>query len=212
MSGGEILQEAGHHLDAQAFIVVFIGPSGVGKSALAEGLYQAGIVDVTPSLATRPRRQKELESTRDHIFVTDEQFDEQERRGDIVVPKSLYGYRYGALYPKQPRADRIAAMVLKFNFMDEFVERYPNTRIYQIEASEKVSQARMLTRGQPEADLLNRLKKHGPETEAGRLIAHHTFDNNGALTDTLKSVKAQIAEDHSLYLQQPIKLGVTVVA
>lgn len=199
MSGGEVLREAGHHLDAKAFLIVLIGPSGVGKSAIAKGLYQAGLVDVTPSLATRPRRRNEPESTRDHRFVTDEQFDEQKKRGDIVVTKELYGYRYGALYPKRPPADRIAAMVLKFDFMEEFVEYYPNTRIYQIEATEEVSLARMLPRGQPKADLLNRLQKHGPETEAGRLIAHHIFDNNGLLADTLRLVKAQILEDHALY-------------
>ena len=180
-------------------IYVLLGPSGAGKSSVAERLARLGIADVNPTVATRPLRETEsAAATLDHIFSSKAAFDRREQRGDFVDTQPYYSFDYGVPYLRQPPDGEVALMVLKASFMKKFVAYYPNTHIFQIEVTPETAYRRMLLRGhQSDADIMERMKRYGPELDAGRLIAHAIFSNEGKLDDTAQQVAAQIQQDQT---------------
>jgi ribose 1,5-bisphosphokinase PhnN len=191
--------DSARRLDPHAFNVVLLGPSGAGKTSVAERLASLGIADVNPTVCTRPPRDTEPEAaTIDHIFSTPAEFGVREERGDFLVKQPYYSFDYGAPYLRQPSANQIALMVLKASFMAPFTAYYPKTRIYQIEVSPETAYRRMLLRGhQSDTDIIERMKHYGPELDAGRLIAHKVFSNEGELDDTAQQVAARIRQDQA---------------
>jgi ribose 1,5-bisphosphokinase PhnN len=178
-------------------IVVLLGPSGAGKSSVAKCLDSLGLADVNPTVATRPLRDTESATdTVDHVFATKAEFKIRDQRGDFLDTQPYYGFDYGVPYLRRPPDGQVALMVLKASFMKKFVAYYPNTHIYQIEVSPETAYQRMLLRGhESDDDIINRMKHYGPELDAGRLIAHRVFSNEGELNDTVRQVKDQILTD-----------------
>lgn len=186
-------------LDANGLVIVLIGASAVGKSAVAEYLCEAGVVEATPTWATREPRQGEKDTCYDHHFVSEEEFDRQGQTGGFIDQHAFYGARYGVPRLKKPPEGKEALVVLKPVFMPVFVEHFPNTRIYQIEASPVLLPARMRTRGQSDEDIKERMRHHTAEATEARRYAHVIFTNNGPLEQTLEQVKAQIKTDREAY-------------
>lgn len=186
-------------LDANEFVVVLIGASAVGKSAIAEYLSEAGIVQPTPTWATRPPRDREKDTCYDHRFVSDEEFDRQEHEGGFIDQHAFYGARYGVPSIKKPPEGKEALIVLKPVFMPVFIKHYPHARIYQIEADPEKLSARMYARGQSIEDINERMQLHPKEAEDARRFAHILFMNNGPLEETLEQVEAQIKTDRKAY-------------
>jgi guanylate kinase len=81
----------------QPTAVVLIGPSGSGKSTLASALAYLGTVSVTPTFTTRAPRADEQSRSRDHRFVTEEEFSRLEANGAFLLTAQLPGLpqRYG---------------------------------------------------------------------------------------------------------------------
>lgn len=78
-------------------IISIAGPSGVGKSTLADGIFKA-IPDARPleSVTTRKRRESEAalgEST--YVFVNDEEFQKKAESGEFLWQVQAYGNKYG---------------------------------------------------------------------------------------------------------------------
>jgi ribose 1,5-bisphosphokinase len=186
-------------LDQNALVIVLIGASAVGKSAIAKHLCESGVVEATPTWATRKPRRGELDTTYDHHFVADEEFDALDRKGSFIDQRSLYKARYGVPFPQQPSEGREALMVLKPVFIPTFLDHFPMTRIYQIEASPEVLPERMKARGQSQEDIDERMAQHGTEASAARYFAHVIFNNDGPLEETLQQVEAQIQTDRESY-------------
>lgn len=170
--------------------ILFIGASAVGKSSLAAGMVEAGIAEATPTWTTRKPRQGEVDTTYDHRFVSDEEFDRQ--AGSFIDQRAFYGARYGVPFLPKPPEGVAALMVLKPVFVPAFIAEYPLTRVIQIEASREVVPERMEARGQSRADIDERMRLHDDEVEAARRLAHVSFDNNGPLQETLRVVAAHI--------------------
>ena len=83
---------------AEPPVVVVTGPSGAGKGTL-----ERAVLERMPELAlavsatTRPRRASE-ENGREYWFISDEEFDERVRRGDLLEWVTFVsGHRYGTL-------------------------------------------------------------------------------------------------------------------
>jgi guanylate kinase len=186
-------------LDTGELVIVLIGASAVGKSTIAEYLSEAGIVQPTPTWATRPPRDGEKDTCYDHRFVSGEEFDRQERKGDFIDQHTFYGARYGVPPLTKPPEGREALVVLKPVFVPEFVKHYPHTRIYQIEASTEKLSARMYARGQSIEDIGERMRLHPEEAEDARRYAHVIFTNNGPVEVALQQVEAQIRADREAY-------------
>lgn len=76
-----------------AFIVC--GPSGAGKNSVIER-----VMDVLPGLSysvsftTRPRRSDEVDG-RDYHFISDEEFEQLVKEGEVVEHVTYLGYQYG---------------------------------------------------------------------------------------------------------------------
>lgn len=78
-------------------VLVFIGPSGGGKSTVVRTLAREGVLRVHPTWTTRPRRADEAWGSLEHRFLSNPQFDYLCGRGFFVDTVSLFGlpYRYG---------------------------------------------------------------------------------------------------------------------
>lgn len=198
----ESLMNLQEPLDENALVIVLIGASAVGKSAIASHLCESGIVEATPTWTTRKHRRGELDTTYDHHFVTNTEFDALDQEGRFIDQRSLYKARYGIPFPQRPSEGREALMVLKPVFIPVFLERFPVARIYQIEASPEVLPERMRTRGQSQEDIDERMVHHDSETSSARHFAHVIFNNDGPLEQTLQQVESQIRADRISYDMQ----------
>lgn len=88
-------------------VLVLCGPSGVGKTTIAAaiGMVRAGIF-VSVSATTRPPRPGERTGGQ-YVFLTREQFDEAEQRGEFLETATVFGqHRYGT--PRAPVEAAIA--------------------------------------------------------------------------------------------------------
>lgn len=186
-------------LDADGLVIVLIGASAVGKSTIAERLSADGIVEPTPTWATRLPREGEKDTCYDHRFVSDEAFDRQAREGGFIDQHAFYGARYGVPPIKKPAAGKEALVVLKPVFIPAFLSYYSRACIYQIEADEAKLSARMYARGQSIEDINERMRLHPEEAEDAQRYADATFTNNGPLEQTLERVKLQIKRDREAY-------------
>ena len=206
-ANGETVMGPRKPLDPEALLFILIGASAVGKSALAEGLCEAGIVEATPTWTTRPPRQGERDTCYDHRFVSDEAFDRQTRKEGFIDQHALYGARYGVPFIAAPANGREALMVLKPQFMPVMIEHFPRARIYQVEATTEVLPDRMRARGQSLEDIAARMGQHQAETEAARSFAHVIIDNNGPFELTLDQVQSRIRTDREAYDAQHIPVA-----
>jgi guanylate kinase len=186
-------------LDPDELVIVLIGASAVGKSACAEFLTETGVVEATPTWATRQPREGEQSTCYDHRFVSEEVFDGMSREGGFIDEHTLYGARYGVPVLGKPAEGKEALVVLKPIFMPKFVAHYPRTRIYQIDASKEVVPLRMSARGQSPQDIEERVRHHDKEAADAHRFAHVTFNNDGPLEETLLRVKHQIRRDREAY-------------
>lgn len=180
-------------------IFVLIGASAVGKSATAEGLCEAGLTEATPTWTTRQPRPGELDTSYDHHFVSDDEFDRHSGSGGFMEERELYGARYGIPFLLAPAEGTEPLMVLKPVFIPMFIRHYPAARIYLIEASRSIVPERMQARGQSREDIDRRMLVHDSETAEGRRLAHAVFNNDGPLDQTILSVATQIYSDRQAF-------------
>ncbi len=76
-------------------LIVVSGPSGVGKDAALRRMAQKNYsFHFLVTNTTRPKRADEV-NHKDYHFVTKDQFDTMERRGEFLERASVYGYDYG---------------------------------------------------------------------------------------------------------------------
>jgi guanylate kinase len=186
-------------LDPYSLVIVLIGASAVGKSAIAEYLCETGVVEATPTWATRKPRPREQDTCYDHHFVSDEEFDRQRDANGFIDYQEFYGARYGVPRLRKPAAGKEALMVLKPVFIPEFIKHYPRARVYQIDAPSEILPDRMLDRGQSPEDVEERMRHHSKESSEAHAVADVPFNNDGLLEDILLQVKAQIEQDRKAY-------------
>ncbi|HYH36215.1 MAG TPA: hypothetical protein VD706_01815 [Candidatus Saccharimonadales bacterium] len=191
-------------LDPNELVIVLIGASAVGKSTSARYLCETGVVEATPTWATREPRPGEQDTSYDHRFVTEEEFDRHQQAGGFIDVKELYGARYGVPRLFKPPEGKEALMVLKPVFMPVFLEHYPRTRVYPIESSPLLLPDRMRERGQTREDIDERMRQHDAETVAARHFGDVVFVNDGAIDVTPKAIEAQIRADRAAHDAAPV--------
>ena len=79
------------------FCIVLSSPSGAGKTSISKRLLQKDRkLALSISCTTRPRRKGEV-NKKDYIFISDEDFKKQIKKGKFLEQASVFGYRYGTL-------------------------------------------------------------------------------------------------------------------
>jgi len=176
-------------------VLVFIGPSGTGKSALVRELIRDGVIDLNPSWTDRPRRTHELNGIPEHRFVNTEEFSRLQGEGfflEVVQPFGL-PYRYGL--PPLTQSEGVPTIMVRAPMMDLVAKHFPMHRTYQIECELARAHARLLERGEEESELGTRLAEFEAEARFGRLHADRIFLNDGSIEELVKQVRAALRED-----------------
>ena len=87
-------------------LVVISGPSGAGKTSVCRALKEDPAVEFSVSATTRPMREGEQDGV-DYRFLSHEEFDAAEARGEFLEHATYNGNRYGTL--KAPVDAAVAA-------------------------------------------------------------------------------------------------------
>ena len=178
--------------------VVFIGPSGSGKSSVVRALCRRRLLVVHPTWTTRPCRADEEEGSPEHRFVPDAVFDALGAGGFFAVTADApFGlpFRYG-LPAVRPSAHGPAdGLILRAPFVARVAPWLPAHVIYQVEASPDRLAARLAERGTGRADTAARLGEAGGEVALGRRLAHRVFVNDGSLEDVVAAVARALVTD-----------------
>lgn len=78
----------------EKFVVIIAGPSGAGKTTVAEALIERlGIFEMSRSATTRAKRGDGKDG--EYVYLTREEFSESKRRGDILECTDYGGNLYG---------------------------------------------------------------------------------------------------------------------
>ena len=181
-------------------VLVFVGPSGSGKSSVVRELHRRGVVAVTPSWTTRPRRPDEVGGSLEHRFVTEEEFAALEAAGFFLGTAALFGlpHRYGL--PPVAAADGAAvpAILVRAPLLPLVGRHFPDRVVYQVEDSAARVRERLAARGVSGPALGTRLTGYEQERDEGRRRADRVFVNAGTLADLVDEVAAAVAADFSL--------------
>ena len=84
-------------IKSKNFCIVLSSPSGAGKTSISKKLLQKDRkLALSISCTTRPRRKGEV-NKKDYIFISEEIFQKQIKKGKFLEQASVFGYRYGTL-------------------------------------------------------------------------------------------------------------------
>ena len=84
-------------IKSKNFCIVLSSPSGAGKTSISKKLLQKDKkLALSISCTTRPRRKGEV-NKKDYIFISEEDFKKQIKKGKFLEQASVFGYRYGTL-------------------------------------------------------------------------------------------------------------------
>ena len=90
--------------NSAAYAVIVAGPSGVGKTSMCQGVLRAdSSVQRCVTTTTRQPREDEIQGVARH-FVTVEQFEAMQKRGDFVESAEVHGHLYGATFDAVAKA------------------------------------------------------------------------------------------------------------
>lgn len=87
-------------------MVVLSGPSGVGKTTVAQRLLEKGGYVRSVSVTTRPKREGEVDGE-DYHFISKEEFERLRDANELVEHAEVHGNFYGT--PKQPLREALKA-------------------------------------------------------------------------------------------------------
>lgn len=175
-------------------VLAVLGPSGSGKSTVVRELHRRGVVEVTPSWTTRPRRDDEVDGSIEHRFVDDREFAARRDAGYFLEVVQMFGlpYRYGLPAVEPPAGGTVPAIMVRAPLMALVARHFPNHVAYQIEDGYQRAQERL---GRRPGDLGTRLDGFEEECRIGREAAHRIFVNQGAVGDLVEAVARAVGRD-----------------
>lgn len=177
-------------------VLVIIGPSGSGKSALVRHLAGLDLLEVHPTWTTRPKRPDERFGSIEHRFVDPGTFDVLADAGFFLDTVELFGlpHRYG-LRPIHPvPSGRIDTVMLRAPLVERF--RHVVARplfVVAIEDDPVRLEARLRARGTAGAELEHRLADNEREVVLGRAVADLVLVNDATLDDLAGAALAGLA-------------------
>lgn len=147
--------------DKQGSIYIVVGPSGVGKNTLINGVLEK--LKNVPSCVVCPRRaitRLEKNSDEDHEVITDEYFELAEAKGLFGVIWSAYGYKYGIrekdIISNLENGINVVLNVSR-SVIETIQEKYSKFKVIVVEISapEDIVRQRLLARHRESLDSIN---------------------------------------------------------
>lgn len=183
------------YLDAEAPFLVIIGVSASGKSAVTRRLHRDGVIHLTPSWTTRPRRSDERTGSPEHRFVTEREFDALIQAGFFLEVAELFElpYRYGLPRIEESSSGAVPAIMLRAELVAQLRRHYSHPVIYQIDVPDEVMAERLSERDDARRGM--RLEGAPAERHLGDSVATRVFLNASTVDELVDGVRAAIARD-----------------
>jgi len=185
-------------------VFIFVGPSGVGKTTLANLLmaWDPNIKPV-PSHTTREQRTTETEGI-DYYFIEPWEFSLMETRGDFLAYSTVYENSYGtskALVYEKLRKGHDVLLVLDYKGLQDTLEVLPDAvSIFIAPPAQHVLEQRLKARGTDSFEVVQkRLAIAANELKKARNLRHLVI--NDCLECALQELKDIVVEaraEHSL--------------
>lgn len=184
-------------------VLVVIGPSGSGKSSVVRALERRGVLRVTPSWTTRPRRPDEMHGSVEHRFVDDARFTELEERGFFLEVVTMFGlpHRYGLPRVEGGQGPGVPAIMARASLMGLVATHFPRRVVYHVEDTEQRARQRLVERGASAREIEGRMGEFTTECRRGRSSAHRVFVNEGPLDDLVGAVERSMREDFAAHVR-----------
>jgi len=175
-------------------LIVISGPSGAGKTSICRALLTC-VPDAiwSVSATTRPRRPSDKAGT-SYEFLSREEFEQRERRGEFLESAEYVGNRYGT--PRAPVERALAegknvVMEIDVQGAVQVAARMPESlRVFVLPPNRKSLKARLEGRdGDAQEQLAKRLAESDGEIAVARDSGcYHYFVVNDVLEDTIEQV------------------------
>lgn len=149
--------------------LVIIGPSGAGKSSIVKVLCEKYGYTLIKTVTTRPQRDA---YDTDHEFISPETFKKMLNNNEFFGILEVFGAQYGL--PRFNLGEK-NVLLLRAPAIPEFLTRFPNALIVEIDAPLATLQERLLKRNTTDRFEPEMLTK---EIAAGRTLARTTFDSS----------------------------------
>jgi guanylate kinase len=184
--------------------LVFVGPSGSGKSAIVRSLSERGVVRVHPTWTTRPRRTDEDGPEVEHQFVSEPEFLRRRAAGFFLHSVSMFGLPHWYGLPAIRWSDRpvVDAVMLRAALVPILRSVYPDFVIYQIDGPRELVGSRLASRGCADTELEARLLDNEHELVTGRRVADRQFHNDRALAAVVDDIERAVRADFAPSLQE----------
>jgi guanylate kinase len=185
-------------------LLVFVGPSGTGKSAIVQRLTDRGVIRVHPTWTTRPRRADEGTWSVEHHFVSQGEFLRRRTAGFFLHSVQMFGisHWYGLPEIDWSETDGVDAVMLRAPLVPILRSVYPDFVIYQVDAPTELVDSRLANRGCPAAELAARLRDNERELLAGRAVADRTFHNDRSIDAVVTDIERAVHTDFARSLQE----------
>ena len=152
-----------HHLPTDTdngLLLIFSGPSGVGKTTITRAVERAIPTSVfSVSCTTRPMTEADVEGV-DYRFVTDEQFDEMNAKGEFLETADVFGNQYGTprdWVEEQLRRGRVVILEIDVDGAIQVKRAMPEAfGVFILPPSEEVLLGRLRDRKREPEDVIQR--------------------------------------------------------
>ncbi len=156
-------------------LFVLIGPSGVGKTTLAEKAQHDGLANRIITCTTRPPRPHEV-SGQDYFFLTIEEFSLRQARDEFVENEWIHGNRYGVLIRELSQAlesGHVAIVSLGYEGAKRVKALWPHqvTIVGILPPSLETLRYRLKDRGTRDSEITLRLREIDREAPAVEALA-----------------------------------------
>lgn len=175
-------------------LFLLIGPSGSGKTTIIREITRRiPEVRFIPTTTTRPPRPGEVDG-REYFFVTEEAFDEADRRGEFLEWQRIHGHRYGTSrvrfeeairsgVPAITSVDILGGLQVRRAFPDD------STAIFVRPSATAQLKRRLLCRGDDEDDVTTRLARVERELDLANECDYLVINDDGRLEQAVAAVE-----------------------
>jgi len=158
-------------------IIIVSGPGGVGKGTIVDALLRRDpTLDLSRSWTTRSRRPGESDEA--YVFVSRQAFEDHRDGGGFLEWTEFLGNYYGTPVPDFGTS-RDIVLEIEVDGAQQVKVRHPESvLIFILPPSRDEQRRRLIGRGDPDEQVLERLRKAEEEEPVGLALADHSVVND----------------------------------